>query len=143
MARIADCNSHLACEYIQGTYTPQKVHPQTYLAFTGTAGESYSKPFRSLLLCSCDVFRALIISPCLLIYGPFCLKEKERKKEKGGGGGGREKERKTFGSRQNMGVSAAILCLSLCVFDVIMSSCVAQVYIYFVMSELCSSLMKS
>ena len=139
MARIADGNSHLACEYIQGTCTPQKIHPQTYLAFTGTAGESYSKPFRSLLLCSCDVFRALIISPCLLIYGPFCLKEKGRKR-KGGGG---EKERKTFGSRQNMGVSAAILCLSLCVFDVIMSSCVAQVYIYFVMSELCSSLMKS
>ena len=38
-----------------------------YLVFTRMPGESYRRRLRSLLLCLCDVFRALINSPCVLI----------------------------------------------------------------------------
>ena len=38
-----------------------------YLVFTRMPGESYRRPLGSLLLCSCDVFRVLINSLCLLI----------------------------------------------------------------------------
>ena len=33
-----------------------------YLVFTGKLGENYPRPFRSLLACSCVVFRVLINS---------------------------------------------------------------------------------
>ena len=39
-----------------------------YLAIDGMPGESYSRRLRSLLLCLCDVFRAIINSlDCVLI----------------------------------------------------------------------------
>ena len=38
-----------------------------YLIFTGMLRESYRKRLRSLLLCLCDVFRAIITSLCVLI----------------------------------------------------------------------------
>ena len=38
-----------------------------YLVFTGITGDSCHRRFGSFLLCSCDVFRALINSLCLLI----------------------------------------------------------------------------
>ena len=36
-----------------------------YLVFTRTPGESYSRRFRSLLLCLCDVFRAKLTPLCV------------------------------------------------------------------------------
>ena len=45
-----------------------------YLVFTCMPGESYCRWLRSLLLCSCDVFRALINSLCLLyLFVSVCL----------------------------------------------------------------------
>ena len=43
------------------------------LVFTRMPGESYCRPLRSLLLCLCDVFRALIISlpPVLILHDRF------------------------------------------------------------------------
>ena len=38
-----------------------------YLIFTRMPSEKYRRRFRSLLLCSCDIFRALIDCFCLLI----------------------------------------------------------------------------
>ena len=58
-----------------------------YLVFTRIAGESYRRRLRSLLLCLCDVIRALLISLewCLTYnsYSSFahCFEEEE-----GGGG---------------------------------------------------------
>ena len=43
-----------------------------YLVFPHKLGESYRRRLRSLLLCSCDVFRAKINSLCLLILQKRC-----------------------------------------------------------------------
>ncbi len=52
---------------VHGTWTPPELHPLplvefTYIVFTWMPGDSYCKPFSSLLLCLCDVFRAQINS---------------------------------------------------------------------------------
>ena len=52
---------------VHGTWTPPELHPLPlvefmHLVFTCMPGDSYCKPFRPLLLCLCDVFRAQINS---------------------------------------------------------------------------------
>ena len=44
-----------------------------YLVFTRMPGESYSRRLRSLLVCSCDVFPALIHTPCVFDLGAVGL----------------------------------------------------------------------
>ena len=44
-----------------------------YLVFTRTPVESHGRRLKSSLLCSCDIFRALINSLCLLLLFLFCF----------------------------------------------------------------------
>ena len=47
----------------------------TYHVFTRMSRESYGRRLRSVVLCSCDVFPALINFPCVLI--PLVLKQRK------------------------------------------------------------------